>query len=78
MTIHTKLIKSAAAYNIAESRMRDIMRSDPRYVSAPVTTPIRLQVASYSFVSQQYAFSFWITLESGEVNEVIRVEGSEV
>ena len=70
-----KLINSAKAYDISYSKLSDILRSEKRFAEF---TEIRLSTASFSFISDRYAFSFWITTPLGEHNEVVTVKGSEV
>ena len=70
-----KLINTAKACDVSYSKLADILRSEKCYAQH---TEVRISTASYSFISDRYAFSFWITTPLGEHNEVVTVKGSEV
>jgi hypothetical protein len=75
MTIHKKLSRMSEAHEIARAKMEKFM---VEFFPVTKSKDYRLSIATYSNISGEYAFSFWMQTHFGEVNEVIRVKEGEL
>jgi hypothetical protein len=78
MTINKKLSRMSDAYEIAETKIQRAIKEGNLWFHHRGIGHYRLSMATYSNISGEYAFSFWVSIESGEINEVVRVKEGEL
>lgn len=73
MTVNKKLSRMVEAHEIALEKIRKTIHE-----FHPSACNGRLTMATYSTLSEEYAFSFWYDTHYGQLNEVVRVKEGEL